>query len=198
MAALLTAAVAAGALAGPARASTTGGACDASLVAGPGSLIGGLWRSNGGENSVYGCPVTRESGYPDKRGSWQRFRNGRIGWSPNLGNNTLVRVYLKGDRIVFKWSGLGRDWDFFNVRWNKNGGRATGVKTGRLSPWSGQYLMSPSNCVGEGREEACTTTNGGLVDRFAFTVQGCDNTGVFQLGSDCGPWSIPVSIGIAR
>ncbi|MGS2643459.1 LGFP repeat-containing protein [Streptosporangium sp. G12] len=183
----------------PARASTAGGACDASLVAGPGSLIGGLWRSNGGENSVYGCPVTKESGYPDKRGSWQRFRNGQIGWSPNLGNGTLVRVYAKGDNIVFKWSGLSRDWDFFHVRWSKNGGKATQVKVGRLSPWSGQHLMPPpSNCVKEGGEEGCPTTNGHLIDKFAFTVQGCDRTGIFQAGSDCGPWSIPTSIGIAR
>ncbi|MEU8382632.1 hypothetical protein [Streptosporangium sp. NPDC048865] len=203
--ALLAAAVTAGTLAGPAQpaaaatqASTAKGTCDASLVAGPGSLVGGLWRSNGGENSVYGCPVTKESGYPDKKGSWQRFRNGQIGWSPNLGNGTLVRVYSKGDDIVFKWSGLSRDWDFFNVRWSKNGGKATQVKVGRLSPWSGQYLMSPSNCGKGGGEEVCPTTNGHLIDRFAFTVQGCDKTGVFQRGTDCGPWSIPTFIGITR
>ncbi len=31
-------------------------ACDPSRVAPSGSLIGDLWRSNGGERSVYGCP----------------------------------------------------------------------------------------------------------------------------------------------
>ncbi|MEU5866561.1 hypothetical protein ABZ815_35675 [Nonomuraea sp. NPDC047529] len=165
-------------------------ACDPSLVAPAGSLIGGLWRSNGGEQSVYGCPTTKEFGYPDKKGSWQRFTNGKIVWSPNLGNGTLVRVYQKGQNLVFKWSGLGRDWDYFNVRWSKNGGRATQVQTGRLTAWSGQYLIAPYVQGGVG-----TTTNGHEVDKFAFIVQGCDRT---TFGSDCGPWSIPTSISLAH
>lgn len=185
---------AAAAFAPPAAAqiSTARSVCDASLVAPEGSLIGGLWRSNGGENSVYGCPVTKEFGYPDKKGSWQRFRNGKIGWSPNLGGGTLVRVYQKGDNIVFKWSGLGRDWDFFNVRWSKDGGTATQVQVGRLTPWSGQYLMAPYVQDGIG-----ATTNGHEVSKFVFTVQGCDRGGLFG-SSDCGPWSIPTSISLAH
>ncbi|MFI6510735.1 LGFP repeat-containing protein [Streptosporangium sp. NPDC050855] len=173
-----------------AQASTAHSACDASLVAPEGSLIGGLWRSNGGQSSVYGCPTSKEFGYPDKRGSWQTFRNGKIVWSPNLGNGTLVRVYEKGNKIVFKWSGVGRDWDFFNVRWSKDGGRATQAKVGRLTPWSGQYVMTPY-CDGD----VCSTTNGHEVNRFAFVVQGCDR-GTFS--SDCGPWSIPTSIRVAH
>ncbi|WP_449062778.1 LGFP repeat-containing protein [Planomonospora algeriensis] len=190
---LAAAAVTAAAVIAPvtaAQAATARTACDASLVAPPGSLIGGLWRSNGGQSSVYGCPVTKEYGYADKQGSWQRFRNGKIVWSPNLGGGALVRVYGKGQNIVFKWSGLGRDWDFFNVRWSKDGGRATQVQVRRLTPWSGQYVMSPYVKDGIG-----TTTNGHEVNRFAFVVQGCDR-GVF--GSDCGPWSIPTSISLAH
>ncbi|GIH24992.1 hypothetical protein Aph01nite_33020 [Acrocarpospora phusangensis] len=174
------------ALTGPAAAA----ACDPALVAPQGSLIGGMWRSNGGENSVYGCPATKEFGYADKAGSWQRFANGKIVWSPGLGNGTLVRVFAKGNTIVFKWSGLGRDWDFFNVRWSKDGGSATQVRVGRLTPWSGQYLMSPYVKDGIG-----TTTNGHEINKFAFIVQGCDR-GTF--GSDCGPWSIPTSISLAH
>ncbi|MEU9886931.1 hypothetical protein [Sphaerisporangium sp. NPDC051011] len=173
-----------------AQASAAGAPCNAALVAPRGSLIGDYWRSIGGQTSVYGCPTTKEFGYPDKRGSWQRFQNGKIVWSPALGNGTLVRVYQKGNDIVFKWSGLGRDWDFFNVRWSKDGGAATQVKTGRLTPWSGQYIMSPY-CGGG----TCSTTNGHEVNRFAFIVQGCDR-GTF--GSDCGPWSIPTSVDVAH
>lgn len=186
-----TAATAAAVLAAPgvAQASTTR-ACDVHLVAQHGSLIGGLWRANGAANSVYGCPVTQEFGFTDKQGSWQRFRNGKIVWSPNLGNGTLVRVFAKGNTAVFKWSGLGRDWDFFNVRWSKDGGQATQVQVGRLTPWSGQYTLSPYARDGVG-----TTTNGHEVNRFAFIVQGCDR-GTF--GSDCGPWSIPTSVSLAH
>lgn len=161
------------------------------VAGGPqGSLIGGLWRSNGGETSVFGCPTTKEFGYADKKGSWQRFRNGKIVWSPNLGGGTLVRVFQKGQNIVFKWSGLGRDWDYFNVRWSKDGGNATQVQVGRLTPWSGQYLMAPYVQGGVG-----TTTNGHEVNKFVFIVQGCDKT---TFGSDCGPWSIPTSISLAH
>ncbi|MEV5898006.1 LGFP repeat-containing protein [Nonomuraea fuscirosea] len=176
-------------LAGP-QAASASSACDSSLVAPAGSLIGGLWRSNGGERSVFGCPTTKEFGYPDKKGSWQRFRNGKIVWSPNLGNGTLVRVFQKGGKVVFKWSGLGRDWDYFNVRWSKDGGRATQVEVGRLTPWSGQYRKAPYVQGGIG-----TTTNGHGFDTFAFVVQGCDRT---TFGSDCGPWSIPTSISLSH
>ncbi|MDP4505948.1 LGFP repeat-containing protein [Nonomuraea turcica] len=185
-AAVATAAVC---LAAP-QAASASSACDPSLVAPQGSLIGGLWRSNGGETSVFGCPATKEFGYADKKGSWQRFRNGKIVWSPNLGGGTLVRVFQKGQNIVFKWSGLGRDWDYFNVRWSKDGGNATQVQVGRLTPWSGQYLMAPYVQGGVG-----TTTNGHEVNKFAFIVQGCDKT---TFGSDCGPWSIPTSISLAH
>ncbi|GII05888.1 LGFP repeat-containing protein [Planobispora takensis] len=163
-------------------------ACDPALVAPQGSLIGKLWRSNGGPASVYGCPVTKEFGYPDKRGSWQRFRNGKIVWSPNLGEGTLVRVYQarSSGNLVFRWSGTGRDWDFFNVRWSRNGGPATQVKVTRIDPWSGAYSMAPHVRDGVG-----TSTNGDSHPKFVFIVQGCDR-GTFS--SDCGPWSIPTSI----
>ncbi|MFE3448867.1 LGFP repeat-containing protein [Nonomuraea sp. NPDC059194] len=195
-----SAATAAAVLAVPAaaQASTAGAvpastarACDVQLVAPHGSLIGGLWRANGAANSVYGCPTTQEFGFPDKLGSWQRFRNGKIVWSPNLGDGTLVRVFAKGGgTAVFKWSGLGRDWDFFNVRWSKDGGRATQVKVGRLTPWSGQFTLSPYGQDGLG-----STTGGHEVNTFAFVVQGCDR-GTFS--SDCGPWSIPTSVRLAH
>ncbi|MFE0154186.1 LGFP repeat-containing protein [Nonomuraea sp. NPDC059007] len=70
-------------------------ACNSALVAPPGSLVGDYWRSKGGERSIYGCPTTRETGFPDKRGSIQRFKNGQIAWSPNMGGGNLLRVYQK-------------------------------------------------------------------------------------------------------
>ncbi|GAA0384741.1 hypothetical protein Acor_47870 [Acrocarpospora corrugata] len=183
-----TVATAAAILATPSAAQAT--TCDPALVAPNGSLVGGFWRSNGGETSVFGCPTTKEFGYPDKRGSWQRFRNGKIVWSPNLGDGTLVRVFQKNGDIVLKWSGLGRDWDFFNVRWSQDGSPATQVKKARLTPWSGQFTMTPFVKDGVG-----TTTNGHSNSTFAFIVQGCDR-GTFS--SDCGPWSIPTSITLAH
>ncbi|GAA0384751.1 hypothetical protein Acor_47880 [Acrocarpospora corrugata] len=160
--------------------------CDPALIAPNGSLIGGFWRSNNGENSVFGCPVTKEFGYPDKRGSWQRFETGKIVWSPNLGDGTLVRAFEKGPNMVFKWSGLGRDWDFFNVRWSKDaqlGNRTYQVKVGRLTPWSGQFTITKNPAV----DFESTVSHGRTTDTWRFVVQGCDR-GTFS--SDCGPWSI--------
>ncbi|XVQ87908.1 hypothetical protein ACQP2K_10930 [Microbispora siamensis] len=170
----------------PAAAAT----CDPALVAPAGSLVGDLWRSNGGENSVYGCPITKEYGFAGKRGSYQEFRNGKIVWSPNLGGGALVRAYYAQGKAVFRWSGLGRDWDFFNVRWSMDGGPATQVKVGRLTPWSGAYSIDPY--CGNG---VCSTTNGHAVNRVVFVVQGCDR-GTFS--SDCGPWSIATSVRLAH
>ncbi|MFI6922287.1 hypothetical protein ACIBIZ_20275 [Nonomuraea spiralis] len=107
-----------------------------------------------------------------------------------IGDGTLVRVYQQGQNIVFKWSGLGRDWDWFNVRWSKDAGKATQVRKARLTPWSGQYVMAPYVQGGVG-----STTNGHEVNKFAFIVQGCDRA---AFGSDCGPWSIPTSISLAH
>ncbi|WP_327106901.1 hypothetical protein [Nonomuraea glycinis] len=170
---------------GAAPASAT--ACDPALVAPAGSLVGNLWRSNGGETSAYGCPTSKEYGFASQRGSYQTFRNGKIVWSPNLGGGTLVRAYYAKGKAVFRWSGLGRDWDFFNVRWSRDGGKATQVKVGRLTPWSGVYSVDPT-CV----DGYCITSNGhGGLTKATFIVQGCDR-GTFS--SDCGPWSIATSV----
>ncbi|MFG1709680.1 LGFP repeat-containing protein [Nonomuraea sp. M3C6] len=171
----------------PAAAAARG--CDRSLEAPAGSLIGRFWRSSGGPHSVYGCPTTKEYGYADKPGSWQRFANGTIGWSPDLGGGALVRVFSDGD-LVLKWSGLARDWDFFNVRWSRDGGRTTQVKVRRSTPWSGQFVLAPFVSGGVG-----TTTGGEEQVPFAFIVQGCGRT---TFGSECGPWSTPASIRVAH
>jgi hypothetical protein len=186
--ALGTAAAAIALTAAPASAAgARGAACDPKLVAPQGSLIGAHWRSLGGERSVHGCPVTKEYGFAGKRGSYQEYRNGRIVWSPNLGEGALLRAYQSGNRAVFRWSGLGRDWDYFNVRYSRNGGPATQVEVRRLTPWSG--IFSLNTCPG-----LCSTTSGHATDRYAFVVQGCDR-GLF--GSDCGPWSITTSVKVS-
>ncbi|MEV5898005.1 LGFP repeat-containing protein [Nonomuraea fuscirosea] len=177
---------------GAAQASTTS-ACDPALVAPRGSLIGDFWRSKGGANSVYGCPTTKEFGYPDKKGSWQRFRNSKIVWSPNLGNGTLVRAYFTRDRVSFAWSGLGRDWDYFNVLWDKNGNGNRQVRVIRQTPWSGGFSLpvdvhAPSL---NGEEAMTCSAHGGCRTTFSFSVEGCDR-GTFS--SDCSPWSIPNSV----
>ncbi|MFB9894160.1 hypothetical protein, partial [Planobispora takensis] len=132
----------------------------------------------------------------------QRFRNGKIVWSPNLGEGTLIRAYRAASgRIIFRWDTTGRDWDFFNVREvyePQLGNPERQVKVGRLTPWRGlhrwdgngydRYVASVSP-HGETVEDS--SSHGGDEDRIHFRVQGCDR-GTFS--SDCGPWSIPVDI----
>ncbi|TMR23733.1 hypothetical protein ETD86_06995 [Nonomuraea turkmeniaca] len=175
-----------------AQASTTS-ACNPALVAPQGSLIGNFWRSKGGQKSVYGCPTTKEFGFSDKKGSWQRFRNGKIVWSPNLGNGTLVRAYFTRDRVFLAWSGLGRDWDYFNVLWDKNGTGNRQVRVARQTPWSGAFSL-PVDVYDpgpEGEEYASCSAHGGCTTTFSFSVEGCDR-GTFK--SDCSPWSIRTSV----
>jgi hypothetical protein len=181
----------------PATASARAGACDPALVAPQGSLIGNLWRSNGGPGSVYGCPITKEYGYADKRGSWQRFQNGKIVWSPNLGDGALIRVYRAANRrVIFRWSGTGRDWDFFNVREVYEphlGNKERQVQVGRLTPWSGLHRWDLDSYARSFAEEILedSVSHGSDDDRVHFRVQGCDR-GTFS--SDCGPWSIPIAM----
>lgn len=187
-ASVLGLAAAAAFLAAPSPAQAT--ACDPALISGPGSLIGDFWRSNNAGNSVFGCPIKRETRYANRPGAYQSFQNGQITWSPELGNGTLVRVFQKNGKVVLKWSGLGRDWDFFQVRYTRDGGPATQVKLGRITPWSGEFKLNPYVSGGVG-----TTTNGDSTTLYRLTVQGCDR-GTFS--SDCGPWSIasPVRVRI--
>ncbi|GGM72112.1 hypothetical protein GCM10010106_18040 [Thermopolyspora flexuosa] len=170
-------------------ATTSAAACNPALVAPTGSLIGRLWRNSGGEKSVYGCPTGKEIGTASPRGSYQNFQYGKIVWSPNIGPYALVRAYVSGNKVVFRWSDTGRDWDFFNVRYSAGGRPFTQVKVARINPWSGAFSLSPG--CGNG---VCSTTSGHGTGTYVFHVQGCDR-GTFK--SDCGPWSNPVSIKVA-
>ncbi|MEV4222811.1 hypothetical protein [Nonomuraea sp. NPDC049725] len=156
-------------------------ACDPALVAGAGSLVGDYWRSKGEETSVYGCPVTQETGFPDKRGSVQRFRNGQIAWSPNMGEQNLLRVYRKSGKINLRWGPTSRDWDFFHVRWNIDAqpdpARDVQRRVARETPWTGSYAFNPHPGVSH---------QGDKYEVYNFSFQGCDR-GTF--GSTCGPWS---------
>lgn len=155
--------------------------CNPALVAPSGSLVGGYWRSKGGEGSIYGCPTTRETGFPNKRGSIQRFKNGQIAWSPNMGGGNLLRVYQKNGKINLRWGPTSRDWDFFHVRWNINANpnpaHEVQRRVARETAWTGSYSFNPYPNVSH---------QGDRYDVFNFSFQGCDR-GLFS--SDCGPWS---------
>ncbi|MEU4547684.1 LGFP repeat-containing protein [Nonomuraea dietziae] len=167
----------------PAIASTS--ACDLGLVAPRGSLVGDYWRSRGGQNSVYGCPVNTETGFADRRGSRQQFQNGQIAWSPNMGEGNLLRIYAKNGKINLRWGTTSRDWDFFHVRWviEADPKRQAQRRVKRETAWSGSYGFNPYPGVSHG---------GHLKEVFTFWFQGCDR-GTFS--SDCGAWSnVPVYI----
>ncbi|MFD1935016.1 MULTISPECIES: LGFP repeat-containing protein [Nonomuraea] len=186
--ALAAAAMAAGAvLAAPGAAqAATARACDVHLVAPHGSLIGGLWRSSGAANSVYGCPATQEFGFPETLGSWQRFENGKIVWSPNVGDTALLRVFEKDGKMFFEWDDMGREWDFFNVRWSLDaelGNKSTDVRVKRVTGRSGRFSVT----TGPAEDLGGASSRGRPAETWRFAVQGCD---AGAQGSECGPWSI--------
>ncbi|MFC6083678.1 LGFP repeat-containing protein [Sphaerisporangium aureirubrum] len=160
-------------------ATTAATPCDAALT--PYGLIGEKWRDSGGQNSVFGCPRNAEYGFAGNHARRQDFLNGQIGWSPAIGPRTLVRVYAIGGKVIFRWGPTGRDWDFFNVRYEYLHEGVEQYKVGRIDPWNGVFSVPEGN-IG--------ASNGTI---HYFSVQGCDNGGFLQR-SDCGGWSLPVRL----
>ncbi|GII96060.1 LGFP repeat-containing protein [Sinosporangium siamense] len=183
-------------LAAPAAtgAATRGIACDPALIAPTGSLIGNMWRANGGGSGVFGCPTTREFGIPGVRGSWQEFRNGKIVWSPNQGPNLLLSMHRRDRQVVFRWSTTAPfNYDFFLVRWSRAWGFPVSpdqqVKVTGGSRTGGRLTVDfPRGEPGVGRSSSDGKTAG-----FAFKVEGCDGT-FFGRSSCRQGWSLPISM----
>ncbi|MEW9532422.1 LGFP repeat-containing protein [Microbispora sp. NPDC049125] len=167
--------------AGSATAATTTSACNPAFA--PYGLIGDKWRASGGESSIFGCPTRAEYGFTANHARRQDFRNGQIGWSPALGPKMLIRTYASGGKAVFQWGPTGRDWDYFEVRYSFNNEEVKTYKVKRRDPWNGGFSRP---IHGPGPEELGSTG-----ELHYFSVRGCDNSGVFQLGSECSGWSLP-------
>jgi hypothetical protein len=161
-------------------------ACDPNLEAPKGSLIGDYWRSKNGPTSAYGCPTTPEYGYPDKRGSWQLFKAGKIVWSPNFGPGALLKVWRKTGAAHFAWHGAGNDWDYFNIMWKPAGRNWAQGEVKRTDPWTGSTSLDRSYFVPDNDE------NGTI--RINFKVQGCDRGEFPTYRANCGPWSYPIAL----
>ncbi|GAA4040611.1 LGFP repeat-containing protein [Nonomuraea soli] len=180
MRALLAAAVAAAALitVTPAAQARTS-ACDPGLIPEPNSLIRRLWEYKGGENSAYRCPVTKEYGYADKRGSWQVFQYGKIVWSPNVSERMLLRVYRQDFGISFAWESLKTER--YNVMWK--------TQNGSWQQWGdirNLYMRINKSFFLPDGDESRTA-------RVHFKVQGC-NSGGFLASSKCTAWSYPIAL----
>ncbi|NBF00335.1 hypothetical protein FE391_44445 [Nonomuraea sp. KC401] len=177
-----------GATTGITTASTTSAACNPKFA--PYGLIGDRWRASGGENSAYGCPTRAEYGFTTNKARRQDFENGQIGWSPTLGPKAMIRAYRTRGKANFQWGPTGRDWDYFEVRYAFNNGPVKKYKVKRRDAWNGAFSMHPG---GPGPDPLGCSHSDGSPCGFAhyFSVRGCDNTGVFQAGSECGGWSIP-------
>ncbi|MGI5292196.1 LGFP repeat-containing protein [Nonomuraea polychroma] len=188
MRALLAAAVTAAALVttpAVAQAQTSAMACNPSLIPEPNSLIRRFWESKGGEDSAYGCPTSKEYGYPDKRGSWQVFEYGKVVWSPNFGEKAVIRLYRQDWGITFAWQGASRDWQRYNVMWKTSGGAWQ-----QKSDIPRRYMrINKGYFQSDGDDNQST--------RVHFKVQGCNSVGVFS-GSECGVWSYPIAIDFPR
>jgi hypothetical protein len=165
----------------PAHAESATAACNSAFQ--PYGLIGEKWQASGGENSIFGCPTRAEYGFKGNNARRQDFRNGQIGWSPALGPKMLIRTYASKGKAVFQWGPTGRDWDYFEVRYSFNNDEVKTYKVKRRDPWNGGFSRPVS---GPGPEPM-----GSNAPLHYFSVRGCDNTGPFQLGSECSGWSLP-------
>jgi len=141
-------------------------------------LIGNWWRQMGETNSKLGCPSTNDEVDGPKGGRIRQFVNGQIAWTPSTGPQSMQAVWRDGPNIVVAWQDTSPfNYDFFIVRWDKDGGHDEG---------DGQV-----NVQGE------TRTRGSFVYRnadpainYTFYIEGCDDLG----NSTCRQgWSNPVS-----
>ena len=173
--------------AGSATTTTDSAACNPDFK--PYGLIGEKWRASGEENSVYGCPTRAEYGFTANKARRQDFRNGQIGWSPALGPKMMVRTYESGGEAFFFWGPTGRDWDYFEVRYQFNNRPVDTYTVKRTDPWNGGFSTnspgpdSPNCSPGDG--PPCGD------DSHYFSVRGCDRTGIFQRSTECSGWSLP-------
>ncbi|MBF8189084.1 hypothetical protein ITP53_25790 [Nonomuraea sp. K274] len=168
-------------------ATATSAACNPKLT--PYGLIGDKWLASGGQNGVYGCPISAEYGFTTNKSRRQNFRNGQIGWVPALGPKAMIRTYESGGEAFFWWGPTGRDWDYFELRYQFNNRPVNTYRVQRTDPWNGGFKTnSPGpdnpNCE-PGDGPPCGD------DWHYFSVRGCDRTGLFQDGAECGKWSLP-------
>ncbi len=84
--------------------------------------IGQKWIQSGGENGVFGCPITDEAELQEGDGRFQNFERGEILWSRP--QKMVMAAFYKhaSNDIAVEWSISDQfTYDFFNVRWDKDG-----------------------------------------------------------------------------
>ncbi len=136
------------------------------------------WNRLGRENGVIGCPLAPEQAQGS--GSFvQEFERGQIGWSAPQKMLLSAHYNPNSSDIVVAWHIVDEfDYDFFIVRWDKNGNNI------------GQRDL-------EGGDDGTTDTSGEFAitpegtGTFAFIVEGCESN--FLSSSDCDEgFSIPL------
>lgn len=139
------------------------------------------WNSLMAEQGPLGCPI--EDAHPPSEGGGlaQTFERGQIMWSPKANNDRFLQTaYLNSDNdIVFEWGDTAPfHYDFFIVRWDKNGSNA------------GQHDVQSDDANASPHDGGWTVPTSGP-GRYRIVVEGCD--GHFLGSSTCRQgWSNPI------
>ncbi|SFK26941.1 LGFP repeat-containing protein [Methylocapsa palsarum] len=125
-------------------------------------LIADKWNQMGAEKGVFGCPTTAEANSAEGQGRFQMFERGEILASPGQ-NMVLAAFYKSGSNdIAVEWAITTRySYDFFNVRWDKDGVN--------LGQWAVQHDDPNASRTG-GNWTVPTKGNG----KYRIVVEGCD------------------------
>jgi hypothetical protein len=88
-----------------------------------GGLIGEKYKKLNGAKGPLGRPTSKEMDSKEgRKGRYQTFEHGAIGWSPATGPKSLQVLYLKGNELVFEWGDTSpHKHEFFLVRCDLNG-----------------------------------------------------------------------------
>jgi LGFP repeat len=139
----------------------------------PTGAIAARWALTGGATGPMGCAVSAEQSAPGGTGRLMQFQNGQIVTSPGQGTNMTVAVYQQEADLILEWGDTSPyNYDFFIVRWDKNG-----INIGQRDVPNGF------------RTRGLWFVPLPVAGVYTIIVEGCD------MGNTCNQhWTVPVTI----
>jgi hypothetical protein len=127
--------------------------------------------------SRIGCPIGPEVPVATGNGTRMPFLRGEMATSPDQGTNMVVAVYQAENSIIVNWSDTSPfNYDFFLVRWDRNGSNVDQFDVKTYIDRTGGFFHIPSPLPGH----------------YTVVVEGCDD-GAF--GTTCRQhFTVPVSV----
>src|SRR6266568_7459344 len=128
-------------------------------------------------DQLLGCPIGPEVPVDGGHGTRMPFLLGEIVTSPDQGPEMVVAAYQAENSIIVNWSDSSPfNYDFFIVRWDKDGRNVNQIDVRQYIDRSAGFFHIPSPLPGD----------------YSILVEGCDD---HLSGSSCKQgWTVPVHV----